>query len=160
MKINDICKHLKTFHDRGVVHGNISLSKIFFEKNSYYLSDPSEDEVKYERTHRSLDAWEGNYSLKSDIFALGCTMFEITYGKKLFFYVEDDDQQKQMIYNFSDCDKMCTYFSSYSSEAPYIVIPEGYTLPKNRKINNIIFKCLHCDPSKRITIDEVIELLN
>lgn len=83
-------------HQQGIVHGDIKASNAFLYPNGnvklgdFTLSTRTfVNRRMYTFTHRPPENWsKEKYDLSSDIWALGCTFFELAFGKYIFPYVQ------------------------------------------------------------------------
>lgn len=89
-------EYLQSFN---IIHGDIKPSNILvfkgdvkytdFNLSSIYLEDGIVSRRLYTMTYRPPEISEKRATLKSDIWALGCTFFEIYYGYEYFNYSKD-----------------------------------------------------------------------
>lgn len=96
--VKDLTQGLKYLHDNNILHGDIKPSNILvfdkqykyadFGSSCYYLGKQM-TQTKYTRQYRSPEVWRNSYDLGADVWALGCTLFEIAY-KRILFPVRDE----------------------------------------------------------------------
>ena len=95
-------------HHEGIIHGDIKARNILiYPDGSIKITDFSLSMIGKaidkprvcSTTHRPLEVWRStDVDEKSDIWALGCTIFEIVYGYSLFrFQGSGDDARDQSI---------------------------------------------------------------
>ena len=129
-KLNDIKKKklmikllvaLEYLQSFNIIHGDIKPSNILIFKNgdvkytdfnlsSIYLTEEKTNKKLYTITYRPPEINEERVNLKSDIWALGCTFFEIYYGyeyfnyskDKKFYHLKNSSESKQENYLFND----------------------------------------------------------
>lgn len=129
---------------KNILHGDIKTSNILVYNDILKLNDfnrsiklQKNNQIKplkklYTLGYRPPECNEGIYSLKSDVWALGCTIYEIYYGKKYFKF--DDSGLQYHLKNLEE-NKL-----------------------ENNFINKIISKAIVKDPDKRISIQELFEI--
>lgn len=97
--MKDILVSLEYLHSFNIIHGDIKPSNILVFGNTIKLTDFNLSFVQledakiskrlYTMTYRPPEISEERASLKSDLWALGCTFFEIYYGYEYFNYSKD-----------------------------------------------------------------------
>jgi len=162
---------LYCLHSENIIHCDIKGNNILlFSNNDIKLCDFSLAMKNYSNkkldhcvcttTHRAPEIFaKSGWDKSIDIWSLGCTLYEITYGKLLFPYQStntNEDNQKMF-----DCIKslfgMNTEKREFIQHSTIHLTPVvGYEKEQNM-INDLIFKMLKYDPSERITLREVIE---
>lgn len=176
----NLTKHIKqlingiyVLHNNGFIHGDIKASNVLVYNNGIKLNDFNlsirydwlssiTDYKPYTLTHRPPEVFTGsNPTYKSDIWALGCTIFEMKYGYSLF--------ANQRMFEFNDTaditDRFIAAFdhwNHYYNGTPLnnrveYIIP---TLPDNFNpsdpINRLILSCLNPIADKRPSIAELV----
>ncbi len=142
--INKIILGVSYLHSYGIIHGDLKPSNILiFDNGNIKLSDFSMArlittdqkifQTLYTLLYRPKEISRGEISLKSDIYALGCIIYEIYYGKK-----------------FYNCINKELYHVKCSEE----------NLEENKKLNDFILKMLSDDINQRPTIKEVLNFFN
>ena len=98
--MHSVTAGLEFLHNNGIIHGDVKLENVLvFPNQIYKLGDfslslmdrwrPGEDPYLTVCTvsHRPAEVWcQMSYGLSTDIWALGCTFFELIHGKMLFPY--------------------------------------------------------------------------
>lgn len=131
---------LEYLHSYNIIHGDIKPSNILvfdnmdvkyadFNLSRIYLSGGEIDRKLYTMTYRPPEIMEKRASLKSDIWALGCTFFEIYYGYEYF--------------NFSRDKKFYHLKSSVESKE------------ENDVFNDLIKNMIEPEESKRFSVKEI-----
>lgn len=93
-------------HYNNIIHGDLKLNQLLLFPNgqvkltdfSFSVWDNPKKEKYYKvvctDTHRPLEVWnEENWNKSTDIWALGCTIFELMYGYSLFPIQDDGYKQ-------------------------------------------------------------------
>lgn len=157
--INSIVKGTLELHRKRILHGDIKASNVLIFNGVAKLNDfgmsvlmtgNSIESIRsklYTLTHRPPELFNGNTcDLSADIWALGCTIYEIVYGEPLFRVMKNIDEYTSQMNiwcnNFS--------FSNHSS-----MFNQNWNNPENIEINNLILKMLNPDPLSRPSIFEI-----
>lgn len=158
----NVIKGIIYLHLHRIIHGDIKASNILIFDGLAKLSDFGSSALligegkqifntkMYTPTHRAPEVWNNNeWDLSADIWALGCTLFELFYGYSLFQPKNSNDEYIQQMKTWCEGDKK-TYFE----------LPSTWNLQCNNEINIIILKCLNPISSERPTIFEIINMFN
>lgn len=162
---NMIYNGVLELHKNKIIHGDIKTSNILIYKNKtlkltdYSLStteDMKNNYCAYTSSHRPIECFiENRLESKSDIWALGCTIFQI-YTKKQLFPSQDKSQSINAIMDFS--------INGPNSHLENINIDHNNTyhhLSFNRQINDLkvdkLFDMLRIYPKDRISIFEILD---
>ena len=163
---NMLIQSVNYMHIQNIVHGDIKASNILIYKDlSIKLTDFTlskhinwhTNRSLYTITHRPYECWfnKSVFTFKSDIWALGCTLYEILIGELLFIPQKYEDS----IYAILDWAK-----SGPNKEKLQLYQPK--TSPNVQSYNLInedtdllqfIFSLLYVDPDKR---PSCLDLLN
>jgi serine/threonine protein kinase len=169
-------------HKENIIHADIKASNVLlYEGDHVKLTDYSHCVKKWNDsdtfthncgtvTHNPPEVFlKDNWNEMLDIWALGCTMYEIAYGAYLF-PIQDrnkdcsDSSRKQKSLNvIEDWNKYLVtlgyekYHIPYCSKTNYT----SYNLdpdfdPQKNALDKLIVKMLQCDKDKRPTISEVL----
>lgn len=141
----DILKYLQTFQ---VVHNNIKPENIVLYKREYYLIDFYEADfyesqfaeyIKSDGSIAAPEALRGQRYFKSDIYALGCTLYKLLFGNSVHAISASDS----FIHK--------AYKHIYASiEFPFDIDPILQTL---------LIGMLEKEPKKRFTLEQVEAVL-
>ena len=131
-------------NSHNIIHGdikpeNLLIYKDFLKLNDFFLSrdckfSKTYDQKLYTINYRPPECNQNFYSLKSDIWALGCTIYEIYYNQKYFFL----DNSKKL----------------------YHLTCKEERKQENFFINKLIKGMIVQQPEQRINIEEVSDYFN
>lgn len=154
--IKSIIKGIAYLHSRRILHGNISLSSIFYNNDEAKIGNFSSSciilgndnqkfmEKMYEPEYRPQEVWNNNeWGLSADIWALGCTIYEILYRKKIFQKCNSDIEYLNQIYQWNN-----STFPNLSDDWNNDIYFE---------INRLIISMLNVNPNNRPTIFDILK---
>ena len=163
----ETCLGVQELHRRGIVHGDIKASNVLLygkedeeiEKGHCQLADFSCACVigngdlngvslgrLYTSTHRPPEVWEEReWGYAADIWALGCTLYEMMTGNYLFAIYDPKDP--------NDINKI--YLEAKEAFYRYHTKPIA-RLGKMTKLTALIVEMLMLNPSHRPSIDQVL----
>ena len=186
---------IKFLHDRRIAHtdikpANIMLEKNYFNKDSKDFNNPDiivadfgsasiDEDLKHETVttlpYRAPEVLMGaKWDYSCDVWSIGCTIFEIFTGEKLFKGIYDEEELKWFMHKSL---KLPNSIISKQKRLP-VSDQEMYRVkyPKVEKLSSmihsyfnksskeeqdlykLIVEMLKCDPKERITLTEVLEL--
>lgn len=168
-------------HSRGIIHGDIKGGNVLlYNDNTVKLTDFTLSVKKFERnqtfkhtvctcTHRPLECLLGReWDESLDIWSLGCTFFEIIYGRCLFPFQGDlckkeEDQYNEKMLKIRQRRRAANCIMDWDkhneSELWDIDYNRFYQCPiieELKDINILIEKMLTVDVSKRINIIDIM----
>lgn len=175
--MRDICNGIYILHRIGIIHGDIKANNILlFADNNLKISDFSLSQLKKINTvdkkictitHRPLECFAKNYwDEKVDIWALGCTIYEIYYGFLLFPVQNDHDVLSKQQY-FTKCINCMLDWGIFTSQnvnhnmisdIPYksFIINDDFNKTESFPINDVIKKCLILNEVERPSIMQIM----
>lgn len=166
-----LIRAVEYLHDHHLIHGDIKATNILLYPNDYIkLTDftltTHQDWPKNNTictcTHRPLEVWlRRGWDEKVDIWALGCSLFEISYGNSLFPQQNSDDSYINAILDWATkgpifdiiTKSLCSYKDVlYKS----FVLPESFDL--NLPLNQLIIHMLSPDINMRPSIKQCLSI--
>jgi len=183
--ISTICAGIEVLHENKIIHADIKASNILlYDDNNVKVTDYTLATKKcYETqkftktvctsTHRPLecilkDGWDESL----DIWSLGCTFYELVYGKSLFPYQEyiesnlvienkKDLIEQRMINAILDWGDFTnqvlpTHFKSLRKDIQYEKLKPDHNIKHNKYFYDLLVNTLQIDPRKRLTIGQVL----
>lgn len=127
-------------------------------------------------SHRPPECWfQKGWSYPLDIWSLGCTLFEIAYGRPLFppqGKITDDTSKKLVYKKAINCLVEWANKGPNASTVPVwmgefkvddaikhkkAVLPSTFNDPKYREFNRLMMSMLRINPLRRPTIREILE---
>jgi len=156
--IISIMKGLSHLHIHRILHGDIKASNIIIYDDEAKLSDFGMSSLilgngkqkysspLYTPSHRPPEVWnEHEWGLSADIWALGCTIYEMIYGFPLFEI--KNTKQEYLI-------QMDSWLNGNKNSS--IKFSKSWNKPENKEINSLILKMLNGDSKMRPTIFELL----
>lgn len=127
-------------------------------------------------SHRPPECWlEKDWSYPLDIWSLGCTLFEIAYGRLLFpsqGKITDKESKKDVYDRALRCLVEWAKVGPNASQAPPWIqniefleekeyrkatLPSAFKQPEYRTFNQLILWMLQIDPTRRPKIDDILK---
>uniref|UniRef100_A0A6C0BCL8 Protein kinase domain-containing protein n=1 Tax=viral metagenome TaxID=1070528 RepID=A0A6C0BCL8_9ZZZZ len=152
-------KGLAHLHLNRIIHGDPKAKNIIIYDDEAKLSDfgmsslilgCGEQEYHkkmYTPTHRAPEVWTTNYwDLSADIWAAGCTIYEMLYGKSLFGVKNTESEYLLQLETWLDGNQNGT-----------IEFTNEWNNPNFYDINMIILKMLNGVPKNRPTIFDILK---
>ena len=147
---------LCTLHQNNIIHGDINPYNILVtEKNkpllndfstSLYVKDMKEcslEHISYLRNYRSPEVTTNSWSYKSDVWALGCTLFHMKYGYDIFNNRREDyiTGTRNEIHKISLKKWLLDIYGSTNKDVSFQVefnnIRDAYNIPDTWLFNDI-----------------------
>lgn len=163
--IHKLVQGISCLHKYNIIHGDIKSQNILvYSNNQIKLSDftlsTNDNWVNMYRpctpTHRPLEVWMNkNWTNKVDIWALGCTIYEIYYNNFIFPY-QTTDASINAILDWEDC------FNDFSHKNKSVKKNTTYKCYKtidnfgNSYLDRLIIKLLSVNQNKRPNIKNII----
>jgi len=167
-------------HSQGIIHCDIKAGNVLLFEGNAKLTDftlsVKKNKINQEFnhsvctcTHRPLECllskpWDESL----DIWSLGCTFFEIIYGKSLFTYQgeltkQEEDEHDEKTLKIRQKRRTANCIMDWDNEINgashklWDINFKKYSLPiNNYGINKLILKMLNTDPKKRPAIIEIM----
>lgn len=166
--VHMICQGIRCLHKHDIIHGDIKASNILvypgerIKISDFTLATNTKWRNNYRPctpTHRPLEVWLGNTWDKSvDIWALGCTIFELVYGKTLFVNQTRDASINALLDWYNYLPVQYRYSEIYVS--PREAFHYSFSLPDSFNtsswINRLILSTLIIHPTHRPSIDKIL----
>lgn len=176
-----LCHAVACLHQEGIIHGDIKASNILLMSNGEvrlgdytlaWLSHGRKGQSTVQTiTHRALEILlRQSWDEKVDVWALGCTLYEMAYGKLLFPFqaegIEDISDEKLYQRLLRQRSIECLYsWQEYLDHG--ILSQKGDHLPfsfsadfsraENSTFNSLLFDMLRVNPNDRPTMKEVLQ---
>lgn len=165
-RIKQLVSGVKYLHSRRILHGDIKPSNILFDSSdNLKISDYGHSSLIisgdksvfsskcYTKNYRAPEVWKTTeWGFSADIWALGCTIYYMLYGKHLFPIQDSDDA-------YISC------LSAWESRERNIIgesyeLPAEWTKAEYFVINNLILRLCNPDESKRPSIFDISKQLD
>lgn len=176
-------------HSKNIVHADVKASNVLVFEDcvkladyslSVFIMDPEcgtkdlDATMSYTSTHRPLEVWKGErWSFSADIWALGCTFYELGYSSLIFpdqrrgsgnkqlhiRALEEWAQQDPTPYNLFSRIPSTPARYDISSNLDYkpFYINNRWNLTEMHLFNDLILSMLSIDPHARPTIWNIVE---
>lgn len=163
-----IASALACLHQEHIVHGDIKGNNILYFPNGvvkladFTLSRYIYEGVIYKNdictcTHRPPECLtRQSWSYSADIWALGCTFYELFYGELLFPMQDRMDKEANRNKMLKCIQDWCGYDCGGARDYKRVRISEHYRNKDNIILNDLIASMIVFDPTKRLTIKEVL----
>ncbi len=180
--IYGITKAISFLHERRIVHGDVKGSNIlYYDINTVKLTDFSLSAIMLKKhythgigtqSHRPPECYnKDKWEYPVDIWALGCTIYELAYGKNIF-----PKQNSHM--NYSSVDMMWLSMLDWInttekirinttldgkklvlSSIPFTRVEyhDKFYKPEYRQLNDLIFSLMRYNPDNRLTAREILQ---
>jgi serine/threonine protein kinase len=167
-----VARALFVLHKDGIIHGDLKANNILlFNNDEVKITDFSLSKLVTKKTnsivhstpYRPLECFLGKeVDQKADIWALGCTFYEIAYGSRLF-QTQKDEQKKPYINALLDwarrkpMNKEKIDMEFFKEDFEPFKLSNSFNEKKFSTFNDLILKMLTVDKERRISIEEVLQ---
>ena len=177
---SSLCIALACLHKMDIVHADVKASNILlFPDNSIKLTDFTLsvklwEGVEYRHTvatctHRAPEVWDNKiWSKPIDIWALGCTLYEIAYGQSLFPFHADamngeqetNQLKEQTIASINDWVEKTYNLPSTNKTTTFqaVTYPSSFHNEEYKQFNDFLLSMLKIKPEERSTALQLLHL--
>jgi serine/threonine protein kinase len=171
----EVIQGLACLHQHNIIHGDLKSSNCLLmeEDMSVKLADFSLSLIDWNKhphhhtvctlTHRAPEVMFNKWSFSVDIWGLGCTLYEIMYGRSLFVNQgegDDDQLNNKMLLCYRDWAKMTNqelspqYIKSLGKKNLKYIPPANKfrDTEEYEAINDLILSMLQINPDNRPTV--------
>ena len=147
--ILELSKILQYTHNLNIIHNDIKPSNMLSKNRVYYLGDwgiainKKEDDTLHIRSDESYVAPEvfiGHFNNKCDIYSLGCSLYYLATGKKVF---DIDEHSAYSYIMFAHC-----------------CLNVDVSQVKSLKLQYLILQMMQKNPKDRITLNEIENIIS
>lgn len=160
--ISDMIESVKFLHSMRILHGNIHPSsfylysdgrvKLMLDHRTILIPTGNEittDLKMYSAKYRPIECYNKTVCFASDIWALGCTIFNLIYGQDFFPDQNSDQEYLSCLNSWKD--------NAKNAFGNSIEVPLKWNSLENFSINLLILKMLNSTVEKRPTIAKISE---
>jgi len=146
--LRDILKVLKFTRKLKIIHNDIKPANILIKENKYFLCDwglavsdykAETLNINTDRGYIAPEMFKGAYDIRADIYSLGCTLYYLAIGKKIFDITKESS-------------------SAYIMYAHCFLNPNLEQIQSN-KLKYLIAKLTEKNPDKRLTLEGIEKIL-
>lgn len=158
--VKSIIKGLTHLHLHRILHGDITPANVLIFDGIAKLSDFGSSSLivgdgyqkfyskLYTPTHRAPEVWiSDQWDLSADIWALGCTIYEMFYGESLFQVKGSNEEY---------LNQMETWCSTCNGTICNFELSKEWNNPIYSEINRIILTMLNPNQKERPTIFDIV----
>jgi len=175
---------IRVLHQCNIVHADIKANNVLlYSDNSVRLTDYTLSSIDHSsrntrvvcnNMHRPIECLlKRPWGKPLDVWSLGCTVYHIVYGRSPFYHTRKEATSlrptcvlNSILQWFTDSPWDQGSISDLNLESPCnsesadhckFHLPSTFNLPENAEVNRLLGRMLQIIPSRRATIDELLQ---